>query len=63
MVKHKSRLKEIRQGTGLTFDTTEVRAEIEKKRVWLRDNEPEEYARAVGEDKDIFNLWKKKGYI
>jgi len=45
------------------FDTTEVRAEIEKKRVWLRDNEPEEYARAVGEDEDIFILWKKKGYI
>lgn len=45
------------------FDTTEVRAEIEKKRVWLRDNEPEEYARAVGEDEDIFTLWKKKGYV
>lgn len=45
------------------FDTTEVRTEIEKKRVWLRDNEPEEYARAVGEDEDIFTLWKKKGYV
>lgn len=45
------------------FDTTEVCAEIEKKRVWLRDNEPEEYARAVGEDEDIFTLWKKKGYV
>ena len=45
------------------FDTAEVRAEIEKKRVWLRDNEPEEYARAVDEDEDIFTLWKKKGYI
>lgn len=45
------------------FDTSEVRAEIEKKRVWLRDNEPEEYARAVGEDEDIFTLWKRKGYV
>lgn len=45
------------------FDTTEVRAEIEKKRVWLRDNEPEEYAHAVGEDEDIFTLWKRKGYV
>lgn len=45
------------------FDTREVREEIEKKRVWLRDNEPEEYERAVGEDEDIFTLWAKKGYI
>ena len=45
------------------FDTTEIRAEIEKKRVWLRDNHPDEYARAVGEDEDIFTLWKRKGYI
>ena len=36
------------------FDTTEVRAGIEEKRVWLRDNEPEYYAEFVGEDKDIF---------
>ncbi|MCF0115113.1 MAG: hypothetical protein HUJ56_07155 [Erysipelotrichaceae bacterium] len=45
------------------FDTTEVRAEIEKKRVWLRDNKPDYYAEAVGEDEDIFTLWKRKGYI
>ncbi|MCR4611237.1 MAG: hypothetical protein K5644_04995 [Lachnospiraceae bacterium] len=44
-------------------DTSEVRKEIEKKRIWLRDNEPEEYDRMVGEDEDIFILWKKKGYI
>ena len=35
----------------------------EEKRVWLRDNEPEYYAEFVGEDKDIFTLWKEKGYI
>ena len=44
-------------------DTSHVRAEIEKKRIWLRDNEPEEYARAVGEDRNIFDLWIEKGYI
>ena len=45
------------------FDITEVRAGIEEKRVWLRDNEPEYYVGFVGEDKDIFTLWKEKGYI
>ena len=45
------------------FDTTEVRKKIEEKRVWLRDHEPEYYSEAVGEDLDIFALWKKKGYI
>ena len=45
------------------FDTAEVRAEIEKKSVWLRDHEPEYYARAVGEDKDIFEIFREKGFI
>ena len=45
------------------FDTSHVRVEIEAKRVWLRDNEPEEYERAVGADRDIFELWIEKGYI
>lgn len=45
------------------FDTASVRAEIEKKRIWLRDHESEEYAMAVGADKDIFELRKEKGYI
>ena len=45
------------------FDTAEVRTEIEKKRVWLRDHEPEYYARAVGEDKDIFEIFREKGFI
>ena len=45
------------------FDTSHVRVEIEAKRVWLRDNEPEEYERAVGTDRDIFELWIEKGYI
>ncbi len=44
-------------------DTSAVRAEIEKKRVWLRDNEPEEYRRAVGEDRDIFELWTERGHF
>jgi len=45
------------------FDTSKVRAKIEEKRIWLRDNEPEEYARAVGEDRDIFELWIERGYV
>ena len=36
---------------------------METKRVCLRDNEPEEYERAVGADRDIFELWIEKGYI
>lgn len=44
-------------------DTSFVRSEIEKKRIWLRDNEPEEYARIVGEDRNIFEIWTEKGYI
>ena len=45
------------------IDTTEVREEIEKKRVWLRDNKKEYYNDFVGEDKDIFELWLEKGYV
>ena len=45
------------------IDTSSVRAKIEEKRIWLRDNEPDEYQMAVGEDTDIFTLWICKGYI
>ena len=45
------------------FDTAEIRTEIEKKRVWLRDHEHEFYQSFVGEDKDIFELWTEKGYV
>ena len=45
------------------IDTSAVRARIEEKRIWLRNNEPYEYQRAVGEDTDIFTLWIRKGYI
>lgn len=45
------------------FDTSKVRAKIEEKRVWLRDHEPDCYARAVGEDRDIFELWIERGYV
>jgi len=45
------------------IDTSFVRAQIEEKRIWLRDNEPEEYQMAVGEDSDIFSLWIRKGYV
>ena len=45
------------------IDTSSVRARIEEKRIWLRDNEPDEYQMAVGEDTDIFTLWIRKGYI
>lgn len=44
------------------FDTSAVRAEIERKRVWLCDNEPGYYSHAVGEDRDIFELWGDKGF-
>ena len=44
------------------FDTTVVRGGIEEKRVWLRDNEPDYYKSCVGEDVDIFTLWRKRGY-
>ena len=45
------------------IDTSSVRARIEEKRIWLRDNEPDEYQMAVGEDTDIFTLWIRKGYV
>lgn len=45
------------------IDTTEVRKEIEAKRVWLRDNEEDYYKQYVREDKDIFELWLEKGYV
>ena len=45
------------------FDTTEVRRKIEEKRVWLRDNESHYYESAVGEDRDIFDLFISKGYV
>lgn len=46
-----------------SIDTSEVRSLIEEKRIWLRDNEPAEYEQAVGEDRDIFELWMQRGYI
>ena len=42
-------------------DTSFVRSEIEKKRIWLRDNEPDYYADVVGEDRDLFDLWSERG--
>lgn len=45
------------------IDTSEVRKEIEKKRIWLRDNEEDYYREFVKEDKDIFELWLEKGYV
>lgn len=42
------------------FDTANVRSEIEKKRIWLREYHPEEYERMVGEDKDIFEIMEQK---
>ncbi len=44
-------------------DTSFVREEIEKKRIWLRDNKPYEYEWMVGEDRDIFELWTERGYF
>ena len=45
------------------YDTSAIRSEIEKKRIWLRDNEPGYYKQMVGEDRDIFTLWKERGYV
>lgn len=45
------------------FDTRQIRKKIEEKRVWLRDNEPDYYAMAVKEDRDIFELWISKGHV
>lgn len=45
------------------FDTSKVRDEIEKKRIWLRDNEPDYYKECSLEDRDIFEQWKEKVYI
>lgn len=45
------------------FDSTEVRKKIEEKRVWLRDNHPDEYESAVGEEDDIFDIYIRKGYV
>ena len=45
------------------FNAEKVRAKIEEKRVWLRDNEPDEYESAVGEDRDIFELMIEQGYV
>lgn len=45
------------------FDTSEIRRKIEEKRIWLRDNHPDDYEQFVKEDEDIFDLWKRKGYI
>ena len=44
-------------------DTSRVRELIEENRIWLRAHEPEEYERAVGEDRDIFELWIERGYV
>lgn len=45
------------------FDTSKIRTKIEEKRIWLRDNEPDEYKRSVGEDRDIISLWVERGYV
>ncbi len=44
------------------YDTTELRKQIEEKRVFYRDNHPDDYAREVGEDIDLFRLWAKNGW-
>lgn len=44
------------------YDTTELRKQIEEKRVFYRDNHPDDYAREVGEDIDLLRLWAKNGW-
>ena len=45
------------------FNAEKVRAKIEEKRVCLRNNGPDEYESAVGEDRDIFELMIEHGYV
>lgn len=45
------------------YDTTDVKNEIEKKRIWLRDNEPDYYNHLGLEDRSIFDQWIEKGYV
>ena len=45
------------------FDACKVKPQIEDKRIGLRDNHPYDYDQCVGEDRDIFSIWKDKGYL
>lgn len=48
---------------GKATSINEIRKKIEEKRIWLRDNEPDYYKSAVGEDRDLFELFISKGYV
>lgn len=45
------------------YDTSEIRRQIKEKRIWFRDNQIDLYNLEVGFDEEIFEHYRKKGYI
>lgn len=45
------------------FDATEIRKQIEDKRIWFRDNQPDDYKHEVGFDEDIFDHYIRNKYV
>ena len=45
------------------FDATEIKKQIEDKRVWFRDNKPDDYKHEVGVDEELFSYYIRKGYV
>ncbi len=45
------------------YDTTWIRDQIEKKRIWYRDKHSDDYNRELGFDEDIFEHYRYSKYI
>lgn len=45
------------------YDTTRIREEIEKKRIWYRDTHFDDYMRELGYDEDIFSHYRDSAFI
>ena len=45
------------------YDTTWVRDQIEKKRIWYRDKHSDDYKHELGFDEDIFSHYRDSEYI
>ncbi len=45
------------------YDTTQIRSQIEKKRIWYRDTHFCDYSRELGFDEDIFSHYRESGLI
>lgn len=45
------------------YDTSEIRRQIEEKRIWFRDNQLHLYNLEVGCDEDIFEYYVRNDYI